>query len=166
MPAPIRPATVSDIPAIQEVARRTWTATYAGMIPEATQAAFLERAYSREELERRLAHPAIRAWVAGQDGRVVGYLFLHLPEDLHTHVPELAAIYVLPEAQGRGFGLALFEAAVQAVRTAGASVLWVVGHRDNHRSRSWYERRGFVYDHDTVAWQSIPEAVYRLEIAG
>ncbi|HYN87650.1 MAG TPA: GNAT family N-acetyltransferase [Ardenticatenaceae bacterium] len=160
----VRFATHDDIPAIQQIARHTWARTYAGLIPEPVQQDFLDSAYSREALARRLGSPLLRTWVAEQNERVVGYLILYLPDEPASRPPELAAIYVLPEAQGQGHGRALFQRLLEECRRSGVETLSVAVHRDNWPSRRWYERRGFIYDHDTVAWNNIPEAVYRLKV--
>jgi hypothetical protein len=52
--ARVRRAAAGDLAAVSDIARRTWAATYCGLIPEDEQRAFLERAYSPETLATRL----------------------------------------------------------------------------------------------------------------
>ena len=54
---------------------------------------------------------------------------------------ELAAIYVLPEMQGRGVGTRLLEAGIG--RFGSASLLTLRVARDNLGGRLFYEARGF-----------------------
>jgi GNAT superfamily N-acetyltransferase len=70
------------------------------------------------------------AWVYELKGQIVGFAVVH--ED------DLDALYVAPEAQGRGVGAALFRRA-QAARPDGF-YWWVF--RDNARARLFYEAHG------------------------
>lgn len=54
---------------------------------------------------------------------------------------ELAAIYVLPEAQGEGLGYRLLEAGLTRFPANTRFVLHV--ERDNPKARRFYEDRGF-----------------------
>jgi GNAT superfamily N-acetyltransferase len=75
--------------------------------------------------------PRSEAWVVEADGCVVGYAALD--GDM------LDAIYVEPDAQGRGLGTALLERAKQ-LRPDGLR-LWVF--QKNEAARRLYERHGF-----------------------
>jgi ribosomal protein S18 acetylase RimI-like enzyme len=61
-------------------------------------------------------------------------------------VGEVVAIYVRPDRQSRGAGRALMDAAVDALRAAGAREmrLWVL--EENASSRRFYERYGLAPD--------------------
>lgn len=126
----VRDAGAGDFPAIRGVARAAWEQTYRDIVSAEERARFVERAYSHESLTRRTA----------SGGKVVGFSNF-VPVVGEPGEAELAAIYVLPGAQGRGVGARLLDAGVE--RSAGARriILYVV--RDNLAARRFYEGRGF-----------------------
>ena len=132
----IRRMTAGDVDAVREVARTTWTAAYAEFIPEASRESFIERAYSREFLERRMERGTllVGAWREG----VIGFADFAPAGDGEL---ELAALYVLPEAQGRGLGSRLMERGVEESPSARSVVLRVL--RENVPAQRFYEARGF-----------------------
>lgn len=81
-----------------------------------------------------------RAWVATIDGVVVGYLEL----DLRGDVADVRQVYVHPEARELGLGDALLEAAMQAGRAAGCTVLEGTALPGDRDTKNLYERAGVV----------------------
>lgn len=152
----VRESVGTDAPAIEEVRRASWWASYAGLIEET----HLERATSRQ---RRLKQPP--DWrrtlvaVAEEHPAVVGYAS-YGPEravaspqsETLTHagvageVGEVYAIYVTPAWWSTGAGRALMVAALTGLADAGYQrvVLWVLA--GNGRARRFYERAGFAAD--------------------
>src|SRR3712207_2609053 len=102
----VREMGVGDLRAVQEVARITWAETYRGIIPEDEQASFMDHAYSQESLKHRMETGVFL--VAVQDGEVVGFADFD-PDSGKPEEVEMAALYVLPEMQGRGVGTRLLE---------------------------------------------------------
>jgi ribosomal protein S18 acetylase RimI-like enzyme len=147
-----------DLGAVQEVARITWAETYRGIIPEDELTSFVERAYSEKSLEHRMETGVFLVAVVG--GEVVGFADFD-PEPGKSGEVELAAIYVLPEMQGRGVGTRLLEAGIGRFGSAGSLTLRVA--RDNLGGRRFYEARGFrsVGEH---VWRTATGEVYELEM--
>ena len=132
--AEIREMSVRDAGAVEGVARETWADAYAGIIPEDTQRAFLERAYSAASLARRMEEGVFL--VAESDGEVVGFAdFSQGPGAV-----KLAAIYVRPEAQGRGLGTRLLLAGLERFPRAERVTAQV--EQENLAARRFYEARG------------------------
>ncbi len=147
----IRPATFADAPAIAEVHVRSWQWAYRGQLPDD----FLDR--MSETLDRRVkawqeqwTHlpPDHRWWIAEQSGRIVGFAITQPSRD--ADVPpmtaEVALIYLLPEAAGKGIGRRLFAHAVEDLRQRGyrQAMLWVL--ESNVRARRFYEAAGWCPD--------------------
>jgi len=65
----------------------------------------------------------------------------------------LFALYLAPEAAGRGIGTALLERAEELMRAGGFSraSLWVL--ETNTRARTFYERAGWTWDGTRSAHQ-------------
>ncbi len=135
----VRPARPDDLPDLQEVARRTWRATYTGLIPNADIERFLERHYSLEALGRALERLGEGMLVAAVDDQVVGYATCGVNRE---NSGELFAIYVLPEWQRRGVGRRLWQRAIKHLRSLGLPemVVWVLAN--NEPARRFYERQG------------------------
>ena len=79
---------------------------------------------------------------------------------------ELFAIYVDPEAWGRGAGRALMDTALASLREHfDEAVLWVL--EDNPRTRRFYELAGWVHDggRDTFSRWDVDAPVVRYRIA-
>lgn len=135
----VRPATLNDLPAISEVARETWLATYRGHMPEADIQDFLQSNYSPERLRRSLKSLGEGFVVAVEAGQVIGYAMLSLNGDGHA---ELWSVYVLPGVQRRGAGQRLWDTQLAHARLLQATrlVLWVL--EGNSTARRFYERQG------------------------
>jgi GNAT superfamily N-acetyltransferase len=92
-----------------------------------------------------LARGAWRAWVATQNGRIVGQIWLQVlsklpnPADEREQHAYISNVYVTPSARG-GVGTPLLRTALEWARSNGIDrvVLWPTA-----RSRTMYERRGF-----------------------
>ena len=145
----IREAVVADAAAIAEAHARSWQAAYDGIIPdEALNGISIER-----WTERRATGLADsgdnRTLVAVLDDKVIGFTnFGPFREDggIDPDVGEVRAIYVHPDHWGCGAGHALLAKTVTRLAAHGYPEvrLWVL--EENDRSRSFYERHGFVFD--------------------
>lgn len=132
----IRAATPTDSGGIRRVAQATWEDTYRDTIPKSVRSAFLDRAYSAESLERRISTGAF--FVAVCEGEVLGFSDWHPTSETGVL---LAAIYVLPDHQGRGTGSRLLRAGLERFPSARKFSLRV--ERDNPAARRFYEAHGF-----------------------
>jgi ribosomal protein S18 acetylase RimI-like enzyme len=103
----------------------------------------------------RLAEDSLwRCWVAVAAGKIVGHIWLLLMEKVPnpSGEPELYGyvtnLYVAPEYRGGPGGELLLEAAAECRRYRVDTVLlW-----PTPRSRSLYERHGFVVPHDILVY--------------
>ena len=107
----IRPASAADESALAAVHRATWTTAVSPAGPPATGSPFLGPERRPEDV-----------LVAEDVGRVLGYVWLRRtgPPPAHDHVLVVDGLAVAPDAQRRGVGRTLLEAAVdEAVRRGG-----------------------------------------------
>jgi ribosomal protein S18 acetylase RimI-like enzyme len=161
----IRRARLEDAAAIAAVHVRTWQAAYEHVFG-AERLAGVDLA-AREGLARRFATDENHdAFVAEDDGRIVGFVATGPPEE-EGEERELYAIYVLPEAWGTAAGSGLMQAAVESMRGRGAAdaILWVL--EDNPRARRFYEREGWYADGSAESEYlglTVPLARYRLTL--
>lgn len=102
---------------------------------ERTRAAQWEEAASSEE------QPDQTGWLAEIDGLAVGQAFSRLSEDRSTvHV---FAMWVAPEARGRGVGRALLDAAEAWGRDRGAGRGYLAVTSGNSDAERLYQRAGY-----------------------
>ena len=132
-----REAVREDVPAVQAVARASWHGTYRGILSEGAIDAFLRRAYGELSLERTRSEGGL--WVLEVVGRVAGYVRLRA----QGNVGYLNAIYLLPEAQGKGYGRRLWEGAEAWFRARGIFDVRLTVAVENYKARGFYERLGF-----------------------
>jgi GNAT superfamily N-acetyltransferase len=100
----VRDAQLGDIRAVQRVARTTWDHTYLDTIPEEVRAEFVRRAYSDNALMQRIANDVFLVAMGDDEGFSFADFGI-----ISESEAGLAAIYVLPEAQGQGLGSKLLE---------------------------------------------------------
>ena len=132
----VRKMTLQDISKVQQVAKISWHHTYEGIIPRHIQDNFLANAYNDENMVRRVERS--HAFVALLDEEVVGFAnFSYVKVDGNS---ELAAIYLLPEAQGKGLGTKLLE---QGLALPNIKAIELSVEKDNASGMNFYLAKGF-----------------------
>jgi ribosomal protein S18 acetylase RimI-like enzyme len=130
----LRRATDADAEAMADVAERAYTP-------------YLERMQGQrpgpmvEDYAGLVA--GAEAWVADDDGAVVG--FLVLVDEPGAML--LEGVAVLPEQQGRGIGRDLLVLAEERARAAGHTRIRLYTHRTMVENQRLYERVGYVETH-------------------
>jgi ribosomal protein S18 acetylase RimI-like enzyme len=155
----IRPAQPRDAAAIALIHVRTWQAAYRGQLPEhflkSLDAEIQQRTARWEGFIANAASRRHVQLVAQELDTVVGFVTFGPSEDepVDPEVGQVYAIYVDPRSWDRGYGRALFAAAVRGLTEAGfgAATLWVLD--SNTRARRFYEVAGWVTDGATKTEQ-------------
>lgn len=140
----IRPATLQDAPAIVEINCIGWETTYVNDaigITREKMCSLLANTEERIEKTRQaignITWNDDGLWVAEADGKVVGFVRPRRDERGRYRV---GALYVRPEAQGKGVG-SLLLAQVKEFFYDHTISLEVATY--NHRARRFYEQHGF-----------------------
>lgn len=133
----IRKMHVEDIPQVQDVAKKSWNATYEGIIPFEIQEKFLKVAYNNDRMKQRLERSFL--FVAEIDSIVVGFANFSPVND--EGKAELGAIYLYPEYQGKGIGSALLQKGINELE--GVVEIYINVERDNEIGKSFYDAKGF-----------------------
>ena len=133
----IRNMTIDDINSVQDIAEKSWLATYAGIIPEEIQKRFLKAAYSDEMMHKRLNHSLFL--VAETDSGVVGFANFSFAN--YQGETNLGAIYLYPGQQSRGIGTAMLQEGINQLD--GVVSISVEVEKDNAIGKSFYEAKGF-----------------------
>lgn len=87
--------------------------------------------------------PAKDLWVAEQDGRIVGSIFV-MPSDGLPGSAQLRMLYVEPAARGQGVGAALVAQAVSFAREKGYERMRLWTHTNQESARKVYAAAGFT----------------------
>ncbi|UUR07481.1 GNAT family N-acetyltransferase [Sphingomonas glaciei] len=141
-----RPATVADLPAIDQVFRTSFCDTFAHLYDPRDLAAFLA-GFTPEGWAAEFADPAYAFQVGEAEGAVVGYAKLgpnKLPHVAPGDVIELKQLYLLKEAHGTGIARALIDWVQAEARRRGASRMALSVWSENWRAQAFYKRYGFV----------------------
>ena len=89
-----------------------------------------------------LARHDVRVFVATVDDVPVGYLQLELPDAEHRSV--VTQVFVEPEARELGFGDWMIEAAIEATREAGGTVIESFALPGDRDTKNLFERAGMT----------------------
>lgn len=141
----IREATVVDAGPIAEVHVTSWREAYRDIVPaEFLTSLDVER--KTEHWQRWLTDGSSRTWVAVSDQTVIGFCTLGpaRDEDAPPGTWQLYAIYMLPQAWGRGAARELMRTALGSLPAGTEVTLWVLAH--NERAQRFYRRHGFSAD--------------------
>jgi RimJ/RimL family protein N-acetyltransferase len=146
----IRTAGVRDAEALARVCLRSRRAGFPAFMP-ADQVDGRAEAQRAAQWRERFCVPDPRWFVlVADDARaVLGYCMAFAPScdaDAGPEVGELAALYIDPDAWGRGVGSALVTALFDRLRDEGYSRVTVWPHADNAAACRLYLRLGFTPD--------------------
>ena len=166
----LRRASVGDAERIARLHIASWRRTYIREMP----AAFLEGldVVARTARWRRQLEDGVNV-VAAEDGAdLTGYVSCGPARDTPSGSGtwQIYNLHVAPSRHRQGIGSALFNAAVELAREAGARelVLWVVDSNSN--ARSFYEHKGMQVDgRRQERFEggdfSLDEVLYRIELS-
>ena len=144
----LRLATGSDIHRIQEVAEKTWPASYRDIISPEQIRYMLNSMYSREKIEAAIQDPKQAFWLAEENGKTLGFCGIEhdRPEPGFTRIHKL---YILPETQGSGLGKLLLDQVESEAVKHGNYKLHLNGNKHN-KAIGFYQKQGFRVDYDEV----------------
>ncbi|WP_026135641.1 GNAT family N-acetyltransferase [Nafulsella turpanensis] len=144
----IIPASEADIPAIREIAEKTWWPAYNEILEAGQIRYMLDTLYAKENIRAQLKSGGQSYLLLLEDGYPTGFASFAPRED-KPEVYKLHKLYCLPETQGKGFGKMLVQAVSARARKAGAQFLELNVNRYN-KARKFYEKVGFrvAYEED------------------
>lgn len=140
----IRPAASRDAGVIATIHVQTWREAYEGLLPQADLDKLSVKDRQKKWAEAiQFNDPQVQ--VAMDDDRMVGFVAYDRSRDPKSRptTGEIWAIYVLPGDWDLGVGLALWDAAREALVDEGCTdvTLWVMLH--NERALRFFDLAGF-----------------------
>jgi ribosomal protein S18 acetylase RimI-like enzyme len=139
----IFPAGPADAEALARVHVASWRQTYRGLLPDAYLARMSEEAHARR-FARMLMQPGPDdlTLIAADRWGPVGYAQGGPSRRKVPGEAEVATLYLLRGAQGRGLGARLLTQTARALASRGARSLVISVLRDNAAARGFYEHLG------------------------
>jgi ribosomal protein S18 acetylase RimI-like enzyme len=147
MPLTLREANREDAWLIADLSRQTFYDTFAAANRAEDMEKFLREQFTRGRLMLEVGAPGNTFLIAYLDEAVVGYVKLRAsrpPAALgSSSALEIARLYAVKEAIGKGVGAALMQASLQRAEAAGMEKVWLGVWEKNERAIAFYERWGF-----------------------
>ena len=140
-----RDGTAADLPAIEALFRKSFTATFGHLYAPQDLAAFFAKS-TPEAWAEEFAEPEIAFHLAFSGERLVGFVklgALELPAETSAPATELRQLYLDEDAKGTGAAAVLMDWAIATARARGSRELWLSVYIDNHRAKRFYQRYGF-----------------------
>lgn len=138
----------SQIEALQQIGRQTFSETFAESNSAENMAKYLEEAYSVEKLNEELNNPNSFFYFAQIGQQVIGYLKLNMDaaqtELKDNDAIEIERIYVLKEFHGKKVGQLLFDKAIEVAKEQHLTSIWLGVWEENKRAIEFYTKNGFV----------------------
>jgi GNAT superfamily N-acetyltransferase len=135
----IREASLDDISLINGIASVVWPATYSNMMSGEQLNYMFNMMYSPDSIRTQMTEKKHSYFILFEDDVAKGYLSVHTVDSTILYIEK---IYVLPTAQGKGFGAMLIDRAEEFAETLSLNSLKLNVNRDN-KSRYFYEHLGF-----------------------
>ena len=144
----IKKVGTESIPAIQELAEKTWAIAYASILPQEQLRYMLELFYSNNALEEQIAkgHQFI---LITDNEEPLGFAAYSLKSEDDLTLYRLHKLYVDPASQGSGAGKRLVDFIVADIKPKGAKILQLNVNRSN-KAIGFYQKLGFIirYEED------------------
>lgn len=140
----IRTAFPADAALIADLSRTTFYEAFAGSNTKEDMDIFMSEQFSREELISEVEREEGIFFLAAMDEEPVGYARLRLKNHLaHEQAIEIARIYALNKAIGKGVGRALMQACIKKAQELEMKYIWLGVWEKNDRAIKFYEAWGF-----------------------
>lgn len=143
----IRTADRNDLDLLRELGIRAFTDTFGQYNTAENMKLYVEKSFSREQLEMEISDPAAVFLLAYDGDAVAGYVRLRKkenPEGLNSvNALEIERLYAAPEYIGKQAGRILMEASIQYAVENGFDTIWLGVWEKNARAIRFYEKHGF-----------------------
>ncbi|MET0634990.1 MAG: GNAT family N-acetyltransferase [Chitinophagaceae bacterium] len=144
----IKNALITDAPLIAELSRKTFTDTFAPFNSAVNMEKFMRESFSHEQLISEVGMPLNYFLLAYSDGQPAGYVRIrennNPPELDGRQTIEIARIYVVKEAIGKGVGRLLMEESISLGKSLQKELVWLGVWEKNDHAIAFYKKWGFT----------------------
>lgn len=146
----LRPAFLSDAPALAALGRDSFVAAFGHLYRDEDLRAFLTECYDEAAVAREIADPAFRHCLAADEsGALAGFCKLKFPSGYAAHSDAarpvaLQQLYTDPARIGQGIGARLMDWALAEAAALGADAVQLSVWSENLGAQRFYARYGFA----------------------
>lgn len=142
MYAQIRKMTADDTEKVRQIYTAGWQTAFRGIVPQA---------YLDSLNQDHWTPPLEGAYVLTNGRNILGTSSVSPARDKEfPDWGEIISIYVLPELIGQGCGHILFEFVKNKLMELNYTQIYLNVFEDNLRARKFYERHGFLWNHQRI----------------
>ncbi len=134
----LRPASLNDIPVIQQITHATWPVAYGAILISEQLSYMLKLIYSTEALQKQMSENQ-QFYLAIRESEPVGFASFSQTE---PGIFKLHKLYVLPGNQKSGTGKFLMQSVESIIKGRGATKLQLNVNRHN-KALIFYQKNGF-----------------------
>lgn len=143
----IRTTTAGDIPELRRLAIQTQVDTFGAFNSESNMKAYLDQAYSLDNLTRELEEQGSRNYLAFVGNHLAGFMRMRRTTEvehlLGPNTIELQRLYVDTSLKGQGIGGALMQEAMGYARHGKYDWIWLGVWEHNVAAQEFYRKWGF-----------------------
>lgn len=143
----IRRATLSDVPLIAELSKKTFAQTFSKYNTQEDMEKFFAENYSVEKLSDEMKNKDSSFFIAYSDDNAAAYMKINVhdaqTEEQGDDCLEVQRLYVLEAFKGQKIGGALMKIAEDEARAQKLSSLWLGVWEHNEKAKEFYAHCGF-----------------------
>ncbi|MFG6117791.1 GNAT family N-acetyltransferase [Thalassobacillus sp. B23F22_16] len=148
MEVTISKCTVEDVFQLREIGYETFRETFEHQNSPEDMDAYLEKAFTLNQLEKELSNVSSRFFLVYFNGQVAGYLKVNVgeaqTEDMGEDALEIERIYIKNKFQKHGLGNRLLNKAIDIARDHNKQKIWLGVWEKNENAITFYEKMGFI----------------------
>ncbi|HRG01041.1 MAG: GNAT family N-acetyltransferase [Bacteroidia bacterium] len=133
---------------LRTISIQTFTETFANQNTESDMQKYISERLSIEQLNKELNSENSMFYFLNYETEVAGYLKLNVKksqtEDLGNDCVEIERIYIKKEYQGKAFGKALMEKAIDIAKQSYYKYIWLAVWEHNTKAINFYKKLGFI----------------------
>jgi ribosomal protein S18 acetylase RimI-like enzyme len=152
----IRPAQLTDIPLLRQVAIQTQIDTFGAQNEPEHMEAFLNEAYSIEKFELEFSEPRSQYYIAWSDEQLAGFMRVRVTDEAEAYLGknaiELQRLYVSKDFQGKKIGLMLMQKTIDHAWELKFEWLWLGVWERNFKAQEFYKKIGFERFSEHTFW--------------
>ena len=144
----IKKCTIENLRMLQEISYVTFNETFKHHNSPENMAAFLERAFNLNQLEKELSNRSSQFFFIYFNDEVAGYLKINIndaqSEEMGDESLEIERIYIKKEFQKHGLGKYLLNKAIELAMECNKQKIWLGVWENNENAIGFYKKMGFV----------------------